>query len=384
MSAEMTAPGPSRLSGNVTSPARFTLIDALRGAAAIAVLFYHYMHFFMSGTDHTRQLAYFELQPAHAWLSLLYEYGFYAVQVFWVISGFVFAVVYLGRRATTREFVANRFARLYPLHLLTLLVVAMLQAIALRRLGHTLFYDNYDWPHFGLQLVFASDWLHWNDQSFNGPIWSVSVEVLIYAVFWLLRPMLARAGWLGLGAIILLFLLGNVVGTYTRVPMCGFYFFQGVALARLHEQLGERSGARLMAGLALFALGAAGIAWGGAMPREVLGIPGLAGATLLLLAGAERSAPPLLRRIGQWLGDNTYGLYLWHVPVQMAIMLVLLPHRNPGDLAQSGWFLAAFVLGTMALARTTFVLFERPMRERIRRFAGGGDPNPRPAAHNGG
>lgn len=345
---------------------RFTLIDALRGAAAVAVLFYHYMHFFMTGTDHTRQFAFLQQEPAQTWLSGLYEYGFYAVQVFWVISGFVFAVVYLGRGASTREFVVNRFARLYPLHLLTLLAVVALQAIALQRLGHTLFYDNYDWPHFALQLGFASDWFEWSDHSFNGPIWSVSVEVLVYAVFWTLRPVLERVGWPGLGAIILLCLMGNVLGAWTRAPMCGFYFFQGVALARLHGQLGERTGERLIAALLLIAVGALGLAWGGAMPREALGIPGLTAAAILLLAGAERRAPRGLRHAGQWLGDNTYGLYLWHVPVQMAVLLVLLPYHNPAALAQNGWFLTAFLLGTTALARITFVLFERPMRELIR------------------
>ena len=351
-------------------PLRFTLIDALRGFAAVAVLFYHYMHFFMTGTDHTRQYGYLTAEPGQAWLTGLYEYGFYAVQVFWIISGFVFAAVYLGRGASTREFIVNRFARLYPLHLLTLLVVVILQAIALQRLGHTLFYDNYDWPHFLLQLGFASDWLEWSDHSFNGPIWSVSVEVLIYAVFWMLRPVLKRVGWPGLAAIILLCLMGNVLGAWTRVPMCGFYFFQGVALARLHDQFGERTGRRLFAAALLIALGCAGLTWGGALPREALGIPGLAAAAILLLAGAERAAPQLLRRSGQWLGDNTYGLYLWHVPVQMALVLLLVPQVDPAALAQSGWFLAFFLLGTTALARMSFVLFERPMRERIRiRFA---------------
>ena len=365
------------MSGEIASPRtnqakvllRFTLIDALRGAAAIAVLFYHYMHFFMTGADHTRQLAYLQREPAQPWLTLLYEYGFYAVQVFWVISGFVFAAVYLGRTATTREFVVNRFARLYPLHLLTLLVVALLQAVALRRLGHTLFYDNYDLPHFALQLGFASDWINWTDHSFNGPIWSVSVEVLIYALFWSLRSVLQKIGWAGLVAIILLCLLGNVLGAWTRVPMCGFYFFQGVALARLHGQLGERRWVRMAAAAGMTAVGLAGFAWGGAMPREALGIPGLVAAALLVLAGAESAAPPMLRRAGQWLGDNTYGLYLWHIPVQLLVMLALLPLGDPAALARNGWFLTAFVLGTTALARASFVWFERPMREWIRRRA---------------
>ena len=55
---------------------------------------------------------------------------------------------------------------------------------------------------------------------------------------------------------------------------------------------------------------------------------------MLLLAGAERAAHPLLRRAVQWLEDNTYGLYLWHVPMQRAIMLVLLPNRGSAELAQ--------------------------------------------------
>ena len=109
---------------------RLTLIDGLRGFAAVAVLFYHYMHFAMIGTDHERYFEYLDYQPARAAFAILYDWGFYAVQLFWMISGFVFAAVYFGREATTREFVVNRFARLYPLHFLTLLVVAVLQFVA--------------------------------------------------------------------------------------------------------------------------------------------------------------------------------------------------------------------------------------------------------------
>jgi peptidoglycan/LPS O-acetylase OafA/YrhL len=354
---------------NAAPPAaiRFTLIDALRAAAAIAVLFYHYMHFFMTGPDHTRQYAWFVAQPGMPWLSGLYQYGFNAVQVFWVISGFVFAAVYVGSKTSTREFVVNRFARLYPLHLLTLLIVAALQGVALQRLGHTLLYDNYDWPHFALQLVFASDWLTWKLHSFNGPIWSVSVEVLIYAVFWALRPLIERVGWIGLVAVILLFLLGNVLSAWTLVPMCGFYFFVGVALARLHRELGDRLAPRLIAAGLLAALGIVGLMMGGGFTGGALGIPGLSAATILLLAWAESRAPAMLRRAAQWLGDNTYGLYLWHVPVQLALILLLLPHHNPAVLAQNGWFLVSFLVGTTALARFTFVTFERPLREAIRR-----------------
>lgn len=349
---------------------RLTLIDGLRGFAAIAVLFYHYMHFAMIGTDHERYFEYLDYQPARAAFSVLYDWGFYAVQLFWMISGFVFAAVYFGRPATTREFVVNRFARLYPLHFLTLLVVAGLQFLALGQVGHTLLYDNYDWWHFGLQLVFASDWVVGSGQSFNGPIWSVSVEVVVYALFWVLREPLRKFGAAGLIAVIALCLLGNLLSSVSRIPNCAFYFFTGTALFRLHGWLDShppRLRGLVCGGLTLAGLLA--LHQGSGLAREVVAIPALAGAALLALAVAEAAAPRGLRRASSWLGDCTYGIYLWHVPMQLALMLAFLPDANPAEFAAEGWVLAAWLASVLLVARLSFIWFERPMRERLRRWA---------------
>ena len=349
---------------------RLTLIDGLRGFAAVAVLFYHYMHFAMIGTDHERYFDYLDYQPARAAFGLLYDWGFYAVQLFWMISGFVFAAVYFGRPATTREFVVNRFARLYPLHFLTLLVVTVLQFVALGRVGHTLLYDNFDWQHFGLQLLFASDWLVGSGQSFNGPIWSVSVEVVAYALFWVLREPLRKFGAGGLLAVIALCLLGNLLSSVSRIPNCAFYFFTGTALLRLHEWLNGRPGrfrSLWCAGLSL--LGLLALSQGSGFAREVVAIPALAGAALLALAVAETAAPRALRRASGWLGDCTYGIYLWHVPMQLALMLAFLPDAHPAEFAAQGWVLATWLAAVVLVARLSFIWFERPMRERLRRWA---------------
>ncbi|MDP3906995.1 acyltransferase [Novosphingobium sp.] len=352
---------------------RLTLIDGLRGLAAVAVLFYHYMHFAMIGTDHERYFQYLDYQPARAMFGLLYDWGFYAVQLFWMISGFVFAAVYLDRPATTREFVVNRFARLYPLHFLTLLVVAGLQFIALQQVGHTLLYDNYDWWHFFLQLFFASDWLVGTGQSFNGPIWSVSVEVVVYALFWVLREPLRKFGAGGLIAVIALCLLGNLFSSVSRIPNCAFYFFVGTALFRLHEWLHLRNGAgRSLICAVLTLAGLAALREGSGLAREVVAIPALTGAALLMLAAVENAAPRGLRRASSWLGDCTYGIYLWHVPMQLALMLVILPHGNPAEFTAQGWVLAAWLGAVILAARLSFIWFERPLRERLRRHAEAG------------
>src|SRR5262249_47299325 len=127
--------------------------------------------------------------PAAQFLRFFYEQGGKAVSLFFVISGFVFYWLYSRAVASTRigaqEFALLRFSRLYPLHLATLLIVAALQPLYLSATGSYFIYAYNDAKHFVLNLFFASFWGLQSDQSFNGPSWSISIEILLYAVFFL-------------------------------------------------------------------------------------------------------------------------------------------------------------------------------------------------------
>ena len=74
--------------------------------------------------------------PFYNVLFLFYERGWMAVDFFFVLSGFIFFRLY--SRAISAgdvgawEFFVLRFSRLYPLHLLTLLLVAGLQWLLLQ------------------------------------------------------------------------------------------------------------------------------------------------------------------------------------------------------------------------------------------------------------
>ena len=67
------------------------------------------------------------------YLEILYDYGDYAVPVFFVISGLVFGNVYLSqeKKESLRNFTIKRIARLYPLHILTFLTILILQYLFL-------------------------------------------------------------------------------------------------------------------------------------------------------------------------------------------------------------------------------------------------------------
>ena len=98
---------------------------------------WHYQHFYMpSAGDFS--LVNRSAQPFFTELKFFYLHGHAAVHLFWVISGFIFASIYAAspKTVTVAHFAVNRFARLYPLHFITLLVVTLLQIFAVSAVGH--------------------------------------------------------------------------------------------------------------------------------------------------------------------------------------------------------------------------------------------------------
>jgi peptidoglycan/LPS O-acetylase OafA/YrhL len=86
-------------------------------------------------------------------------------------------------------------ARLWPLHLLTLMLVAVLQAAYAGLNGTDFIYHQNNLKHFLLSLPLMQYWGWQDNQSFNGPSWSLSTEMLAYAVFWLTLPACAARRW---------------------------------------------------------------------------------------------------------------------------------------------------------------------------------------------
>jgi peptidoglycan/LPS O-acetylase OafA/YrhL len=139
---------------------RLRSLDLLRGLAAIIVLFWHF-----SGI--------FRHQPAFQIFRPFYTNGQPAVDVFFVISGFILQHVYADRfrsRADLLNFIVRRLARLYPLHLITLLVVAALFSGFYFKTGvyeYVFLYD--DLRHFLMNLFFVQYVGFQDGFSFNAP-----------------------------------------------------------------------------------------------------------------------------------------------------------------------------------------------------------------------
>ena len=103
-------------------------IELLRFISAFMVLVWHYQQFYLPYNPFSNFeiiLSSRSIQPFYKFLNIFYNFGNKGVDFFFIISGFVFAHVYLSKynNASFKTFFVNRFARLYPLHLLTLFIV---------------------------------------------------------------------------------------------------------------------------------------------------------------------------------------------------------------------------------------------------------------------
>jgi peptidoglycan/LPS O-acetylase OafA/YrhL len=321
--------------------------------------------------------------------------GYLAVDMFFVLSGFVITHVYkegFARRVTGqryRDFLKARVARIYPLHI-TVLLLFVATATAERAASYALKGSFEPIPLLGerslggffanlvmLQGLWARE-LSWND-----PSWSISLEFLAYLLFPLLFPVLWRAGpaaKAGLGGL-LVFVLGWLA------YRTGGYFNQWNGTYAILRCLPE-----FLAGMLLYngyqsGIFASTLATDAALAAVVLlltvllhlGAPDLAIIPLfpLLILAAVRNtgrfspllnSPPLVR-----LGDISYSLYLLHwfvlfVTTEIARRLPDLEFAKL-PLAPSLALIAVLIAVSLALATLSFRFIEvtgrRWLRQRL-------------------
>ena len=357
----------------------FNALDFSRLLAACAVLFWHYQHFFVPPVTfefHVRR----SISPFYAQIAWLYDYGHVAVEYFWAVSGFVFAHVYLADTKGRGRFWLARVARLWPLHLLTLVIVAVMQGVYARTHGMAFIYNHQDLRHFLLNLVMAQYWGIQDNQSYNGPTWSLSTEMVAYIAFWLLLPALRRVP-LGLAmpvaAAMFALIFDNVLPPnappqalaekLVPVANCVGYFFAGAALygAVLRGWLSIRGLIVLSPVLGLSAWWLSGVKVHGHDAAILLGTFAVLCAALAI----DLSDPHDRLRLGRKLGDASYGIYLWHFPLQLAIVLAVDAVWHTRHVFREPVVLVGFIVLAIGAGFASHRWIERPAQRMVLRWA---------------
>ncbi len=370
-------------------PPRLYSVDVMRGLASLCVVVWHWQHFGYSTAVDPSVLARSE-QPFYPFLSIAYEYGHFGVELFFVISGFVFFWLYANkvhkRYVTSLQFSVVRFSRLYPLHVFSLVLVTVLQSLYFERHQSYFIYMKNDGYHFFLHAVFANGWGFERGYSFNGPAWSVSVEVLLYVIFFcfaLCGLNLKRTIFLVVGSVgisLLSWRLGSAA-------LC--FFVGGVAYFVTHKLRGKGSMWGLLCAItAIFFLNFLVFVFepadiivsviSGNIPNAPSNLQaiiyrlnflwivfGVFLPLIVCVSSLELKRGPLGRSFA-WVGDISYSTYLLHFPLQIIFVMSFgyaLPkfaiyNSNPAFLL---YFACLIVCSLVA-----YHSFERPAQRLIR------------------
>lgn len=304
-----------------------------------------------------------------------------AVDLFFVVSGIVIAMVYDGRMhglADWLGFMRKRVARLYPLHLATLGFYVAIGVLVWRG---TVTPDNpakYDPDLILPNLAMVHAWSPAGRISFNYVSWSISAETFVYLTFpvslWLVKRgflagLLAWAATLAAALAVSHALLGEWLvdlnwrfGILRAAPS----FLLGCWLWEWRDRLAATAFARALARHGFLAAGlgfaAAALLWPQPYLLLALVYAVVVSAFLADLAGRPTWAatPALADR-----GHLTYSLYMLHPVVATVVISVVFPRlfgRSPGELAAA--ILVSAVL-TWIVAGLSYRWFETPLRRLI-------------------
>ncbi|QFG67361.1 acyltransferase family protein [Ornithinimicrobium pratense] len=357
--------------GVTPRPGNIPGLDGLRAIAVVAVLLFHFLPATLPG-------------------------GFLGVDVFFVVSGFLITTLLLREidshgRVDLLNFWRRRARRLLPalvLVVVTSVSVArlvggdLLVGIGRQTLGALTFTSNW------LEVAAGASYFHSTSPILFVNFWSLAVEEQFY-LFWPLALVVALAltrttrqrvwavAGLALASTVLMALLYTPGEDATRVyygtdtHLMGVMAGAAFALAWADPQL--RAGLRTalwrrwrgVAVLAALVILLALMRWTTFTSTFTFrgGIALATVATLVLIAGLLEAPSPWRKMMSSrplvWVGERSYGIYLWHWPV-LVIAGALVPYTD-GTTRGYAVLLAA-LLATLVLAELSLRLVERPVR----------------------
>ena len=337
-------------------------IEILRFLTSLSVLIYHYRHFF-APYNSSSDLNYFEISPSlplYNLFGVIYDHGIFGVHVFYTISGFVFAHVYLStnQKISSKNFFINRFARLYPLHFATLILVTFLQFLSLGIFDTFQIIQINDLYHFFLHFLFISSWGFENGHSFNAPIWSVSVEVAIYIFFFFLLTFIQKYKITFIILLSIILLIIDKMKFFDSLFLeCARLFFSGT-IVYYFSNMKLNNKIYLILSLILIPLAFLGNF------KTFLFCPAL---VLLFISIDTYIKKDSYKLTFRKLGNLTYSLYLLHLPFQILLLIICKSFGINEIVFTNFFFLTAFLLILLVTANLCFKLYEKPLNDLIRK-----------------
>ena len=347
-------------------------LTALRGIAAMVVVIEH----FSATVEH------------HATRSVpsIVGHGYLAVDLFFVLSGFIMAYTYLaGFEAkglgAYAGFLGKRVARIVPLNIAVLLAIVAGGAISAAWVGQNLLYSSTNLPADLLANILMLQGIGIGT-NLNGPSWTISTEFVAYLLFpaflWL---MFHRKRWVAFaGFVVAVAVLCAFASQQPRLSLTEGGIAQG--LGRCFTQFVTGLGAyRLYRARARFQwLGSDAVSFGAlgvsvmflALRIDLLTVLPFPLLIASLAANQGRAARWLALPFPYFLGVVSYSIYLIHHAFR-PIEFALLQYVHPAPVSLPVALVLALVgsFSVVPFAWLAYRVIERPGRVMVRALLGG-------------
>ena len=362
-------------------PKRFYSLDILRGLAALSVVLYHWNFFSYTHTAGSTLAIY--KQPWFDQLYLIYKFGDLAVQLFFCISGFVFFWLYSTRIAekavSFKVFSVLRISRLYPLHLATFIFVAAAQFYYHAMSGYFFAIPYNDAYHAILNLFLISSWGLEEGLSFNGPIWSVSVELMLYILFFFFCRLFYRNVFALIIAVIVGYLMTRLSLSFGSGVM--YFFLGGIGFVAYNKIIRSNDRFNLTLWLPLLMLLACAIliainefnesgvfSESNELIKKIIAKNSILifPLSIVSLALIETKKGSLGKKFAL-IGDISYSTYLIHFPMQLFLASIAVIFNLDKSLFFTHWFMVLFFTVLFLVSLISHKLFEIPIQNYLRR-----------------
>lgn len=311
------------------APASFPGLDGIRLVAAWAVVYSH-CYPIAAGPSAT--------DPLYRLLGGTFSFGDVAVQVFFIMSGFLLSTS-LDANPDPLRYLANRVFRIVPGFCFAIVVSGLFIAPFLSTLGvrealsSSTAWASMLWSITGLadQIDMSLAASRYPDMArfLNGALWSIPYEMICYLVLLLLYLVLRKDSRVGVAALLLLALtLGGAMLGLTTTNWSAL----GTAVVKLPFALSIRTLPYFCGGVLFQAIHKR---WGAPTPLVLAALTVLVGVALLAgrelpMALAMATAGPVvviwlgarggvLQRLTERFGDVSYGVYLFGWPVSLLV-----------------------------------------------------------------